>query len=110
MACKKLGPVLLFGLLRETSAGALPAADSLVFNTTPAENNLERTFAAEVLFAQSQIEPARPREGDRQPHLVGRRRCLVLVPPLIRGRFANDPSAQRESFQTVPVSRLIVSQ
>ena len=34
----------------------------------------------------------------------------MLVPPRGRFQFANDPTAHREYFQTVPVSRLIVSQ
>ena len=54
----------------------------LVFNTTPPTNDLRGTLEAQVLFAQSQIIPARPREGDHQPHLIGRRTCLLLVRPL----------------------------
>ena len=34
----------------------------------------------------------------------------MLVPPRGQFAFANDPTAQREYFQTVPVSRMIVSQ
>jgi hypothetical protein len=43
---------------------------------------LQGTLAAEVKFAQSQILPARPREGDPQPHLTAQRKSLLLVRPL----------------------------
>lgn len=82
MTCRKLASVLVIGLLSETCTGVLSANDVIVFNTTRPENHLQGTFAAEVLFAQSQIVPSRPREGDRQPHLMSRRRCLVMVRPL----------------------------
>ncbi len=68
-------------------AGALVAAQStepLVFNTTAPTNVLRGTFEADVQFAQSQIIDARPRAGDVQPHLVGRRAALLLVRPLER--------------------------
>ena len=42
------------------------AAPQLVFNTTRPINHLEGSLEAQVLFAQSQILPARPREGDVQ--------------------------------------------
>ncbi len=58
------------------------AVERLVFNTTTPTNDLQGSLAARVQFAQSQIIPARPREGDHQPHLVGYRKCLLLVKPL----------------------------
>jgi hypothetical protein len=65
---------------------AVRSADrTLVFNTTAPTNDLQGTLAAQVLFAQSQVIPAHPREGDNQPHLVGRRKCLLLVRPLVPG-------------------------
>ena len=74
---------LLATALMFLAAAAAAAADPrLVFNTTEPTNDLQGRLAAQVLFAQSQIIPARPREGDHQPHLIGRRRCLLLVRPL----------------------------
>ena len=58
------------------------AAPQLVFNTTRPINHLEGSLEAQVLFAQSQILPARPREGDVQPHLTSKRKSLLLVRPL----------------------------
>ncbi|MFM8892738.1 MAG: M66 family metalloprotease, partial [Planctomycetia bacterium] len=68
--------------LTAAAAAASAAEPRLVFNTTGPTNDLQGTLAAQVLFAQSQVIPARPREGDHQPHLIGRRRCLLLVRPL----------------------------
>ena len=65
-----------------TLTNSLYAAKTLVFNTTTPTNDLEGSLAAQVLFAQSQIVPAQIRAGDHQPHLVGNRRCLVMVRPL----------------------------
>ena len=65
-----------------TLTNSLYAAKTLVFNTTTPTNDLEGSLAAQVLFAQSQIVPAQIRTGDHQPHLVGNRRCLVMVRPL----------------------------
>jgi hypothetical protein len=64
-----------------TAVGSAQAAP-LVFNSTTPVNDLQGSFAAQISFAQSQIIPARPREGDVQPHLIGKRKCLVLVRPL----------------------------
>ncbi len=68
-----------FGL---SSAVAASAEGSLVFNTTAPTNDLKGSLSAQVLFAQSQVIPARPREGDRQPHLIGLRKALLMVRPL----------------------------
>lgn len=68
-----------------TSSGVMaaePAVERLVFNTTTPTNDLEGALAARVQLAQSQIIPARPRDGDSQPHLIGHRKCLLLVRPL----------------------------
>ncbi len=64
---------------------ALPdcQADSpLVFNSTTPVNDLKGSFAAQVLFAQSQILPSGPREGDNQPYLTSFRKSLIMVRPL----------------------------
>lgn len=58
------------------------AASPLVFNTTVPSNDLQGSLAAQVLFAQSQVLPAHPREGDNQPHLTAQRKSLLLVRPL----------------------------
>ncbi len=63
-------------------SGSLLAAAPLVFNTTTRANDLQGSLAARVQFAQSQIFPAQPREGDTQPHLIGQRKSLLLVQPL----------------------------
>jgi Peptidase M66/ToxR activated gene A lipoprotein domain len=64
--------------------GAAQSAEPLVFNTNPPGNVLQGGFEAGVQFAQSQIMDARPRAGDRQPHLIGRRAALMIVRPLRR--------------------------
>ncbi|MFM7844993.1 MAG: M66 family metalloprotease [Planctomycetota bacterium] len=82
MLTKQLGGFLTLALLL-IPCSAVSAADStLVFNTIAPTNDLQGNLAAQVLFAQSQIIPARPRSGDHQPHLIGRRKCLFLVRPL----------------------------
>lgn len=58
------------------------SADPIVFNAAPPVNDLQGSLRAQVQFAQSQIIPARPREGDRQPRLIGHRKTLLLVNPL----------------------------
>lgn len=60
----------------------IQAADALVFNSTQPTNDLVGSLEAQVLFAQSQIIPARPRPDDKQPHLIGNRKTLLLVRPL----------------------------
>lgn len=69
-------------LLSSFPISGAQAATPLVFNTTPPTNDLQGSLGAQVLFAQSQVIPTRPREGDGQPHLVGLRRSLVMVRPL----------------------------
>ena len=66
----------------QSGSEATSALPPIVFNRTAPINDLQGTLAAEVKFAQSQILPARPREGDNQPHLTGRRKTLLLVRPL----------------------------
>lgn len=61
---------------------SLLAATPLIFNTTAPVNDLEGSLQAQILFAQSQIISPRPREGDVQPHLVSKRKCLLIVRPL----------------------------
>ncbi len=61
---------------------SVQAIPPLVFNTTTPVNDLKGTLAAEVKFAQSQILPAHPREGDNQPHLTASRKTLLLVRPV----------------------------
>ncbi len=72
----------IFGLSQGASAAPTAAEESLVFNTTAPTNDLKGSLSAQVLFAQSQVIPARPREGDRQPHLIGLRKALLMVRPL----------------------------
>ena len=43
---------------------SVQAAPQLIFSTTRPINHLEGSLEAQVLFAQSQVLPARPREGD----------------------------------------------
>ena len=78
---------VLIGLLiaghSPSSLSAAGAAESaLVFNTTAPKNDLKGDFEAQVLFAQSQIIPSRPREDDRQPRLISLRKALLMVRPL----------------------------
>lgn len=61
--------------------GAEPAP-VLVFNATTPTNDLKGSLEAQVLLGQSQIIPARPQAGDRQPRLVSLRKTLLLVRPL----------------------------
>ncbi|WP_368163681.1 M66 family metalloprotease [Aeromonas sp. R6-2] len=62
---------------------SLPAAATpLLFNDTRGPNDLVGSLAARVQFAQSQILPAHPGEGDRQPTLTALRKSLLLVQPL----------------------------
>lgn len=66
-----------------SSSFAAPAAEgAMVFNTTVPKNDLKGSFEAQVLFAQSQVIPARPREDDRQPRLISLRKALVMVRPV----------------------------
>lgn len=54
----------------------------LYFNITQPVNDLVGSLAARVQFAQSQIIPSHPKEGDRQPILTSERKSLLLVQPL----------------------------
>ena len=55
------------------------ANPEFVFNSTKITNDLVGDLSAQVLFAQSQIIPSRPRDDDRQPHLVSLRKTLIMV-------------------------------
>jgi hypothetical protein len=55
------------------------ANPEFVFNSTKITNDLIGDLSAQVLFAQSQIIPSRPRDDDRQPHLVSLRKTLIMV-------------------------------
>ena len=79
MPCVKRVCLLIGGLLWAAATAALAADTTLVFHTTTPTNNLQGSLAAEVLFAQSQVVPARRRAEDHQPHLIGHRTCLVMV-------------------------------
>ena len=74
--------LLLVVFLYGSSLATLSAGEAIVFDSTTPTNDLTGSLAAEVRFAQSQILPAKVRAGDRQPHLTGHRKCLVLVRPL----------------------------
>ena len=85
MMTKHLLPIvglMAAALLHGPASAPLHAASSLIFNSTPPTNDLKGSLAAQVLFAQSQILPARPREGDNQPHLTSLRKSLLLVRPV----------------------------
>ncbi len=79
---KKLAGVIAAALLWAPIVAADPADQPLVFNTTTPTNDLKGSLAARVQFAQSQIVPSHPAKGDNQPHLIGYRKCLLLVRPL----------------------------
>ncbi len=59
--------VILAATMLVSSSRADSATERLVFNTTTPANDLQGALAARVQFAQSQIIPARPREGDHNP-------------------------------------------
>lgn len=75
-------PSFAFTTLLVAGSLSLSMAAPLVFNGTPPANDLQGQFEARIQFAQSQIVPAHPKEGDRQPHLIGNRDALLLVRPL----------------------------
>lgn len=77
-----LARVISAVLLWTSWSVATAAAGPLVFNTTAPVNDLKGSLEARVQFAQSQIVPSHPQPGDHQPHLIGRRKCLLLVKPL----------------------------
>ena len=54
----------------------------LVFNSFAPKNDLSGSFSAQVKFAQSQVIPSHPKEGERQPTLTSLRKSLLLVQPL----------------------------
>ena len=74
--------LLIATLLHLPLRGQVSTGKQLVFNTTQPVNDLEGTLAAQVLFAQSQVISAHPREDDVQPHLVSKRKSLLMVRPL----------------------------
>ena len=76
-----LAGLLLAGHLPPAVVAAASSESALVFNTTAPSNDLKGDFEAQVLFAQSQVIPARPRDDDRQPRLVGLRKALLMVRP-----------------------------
>ncbi|MEY5025199.1 MAG: hypothetical protein RLZZ244_727, partial [Verrucomicrobiota bacterium] len=73
--------ISLLSLLFPPLPGSLHGASAQVFNSNPPVNDLKGSLEAQVLFAQSQIIPARPREGDTHPHLTSLRKTLLLVRP-----------------------------
>lgn len=54
----------------------------LIFNSSAPKNDLVGSLEARVQFAQSQIIPAYPKKGERQPTLISQRKTLLLVQPL----------------------------
>lgn len=81
MSRRLLASVSLACVLAIADASATPEG-SLVFNATAPTDDLKGNLPAQVLFAQSQVIPAHVRAGDRQPHLIGLRKTLLLVRPL----------------------------
>ena len=70
-------------IMASLATGTLSATTApLVFNATTPQSDLAGSLAARVQFAQSQILPAHPKEGDRQPALTSLRKSLLLVQPL----------------------------
>jgi hypothetical protein len=94
--------LLLACLQPNGSLTSTDAADELVFNDTLPTNDLTGTLEAQVLFAQSQIIPSRPRPGDKQPHLIGLRKALLLVRPL----SADDSTALSVTVRNAQGDRL----
>lgn len=100
MKLKYLSCIILASL--PMGAFSVTAADNnsaIYFNTTQPVNDLKGSLAAEVKFAQSQILPAHPKEGESQPHLTSLRKSLLLVRPVkaddktpvqVEARDAND--------------------
>ena len=84
-----LAGLLATGLSSGLSAAPTAAEPALVFNATLPKNDLKGSFAAQVLFAQSQVIPSHPREDDRQPRLISLRKTLVMVRP-VRSGFGAD--------------------
>ena len=74
--------LLVAGQFSSSFAAPAPSESALVFNTTVPKNDLRGDFQAQVLFAQSQVIPSRPREDDRQPRLISQRKALLMVRPL----------------------------
>ena len=74
--------LVLSALALAAASRSAPAAEpDLVFNATTPTNDLKGDLSAQVLFAQSQVIPARPRADDRQPRLVSFRKTMVMVRP-----------------------------
>lgn len=82
MFSKKLAGAITAALVWVPGLAAYPADKPLVFNTTAPTNDLKGSLAARVQFAQSQVVPSHLPKGDNQPHLIGYRKCLLLVRPL----------------------------
>jgi hypothetical protein len=90
-----------------SSLSAAGAAESaLVFNTTVPKNDLRGDFEAQVLFAQSQVIPSRPREDDRQPRLISLRKALLMVRPLRADATAISVTALDASGKELGVLKL----
>lgn len=72
--------------ISKTTTATLPVSANqtapLIFNSSAPKNDLVGSLAARVQFAQSQIIPAHPKKGDRQPTLTSLRKSLLLVQPL----------------------------
>ena len=86
MFTKKLVSLIAISIIGGPLAAVFAVDKTLIFNTITPINDLKGSLAAQVYFAQSQIVPARLSEGDTQPHLIGHRKCLVLVRPLNTNR------------------------
>ena len=82
MFANKFAVVITLACIGAPLLTAQAAGKPLVFNTTPPTNDLKGDLAADVRFAQSQILSPNPQKGDNQPHLIGRRKTLLLVRPL----------------------------
>ncbi len=101
-----LAGLLVAGHFPSSIAAPGDAESALVFNTTVPKNDLRGDFEAQVLFAQSQIIPARPREDDRQPRLISLRKALLMVRPLRADATAISVTAVDASGKELGVLKL----
>jgi hypothetical protein len=73
-------PCLILAAASLSAATPAVAAEPVTtFNTTAPTDDLKGNLPAQVLFAQSRSFRRAVREGDRQPHLIGSRKTLLMV-------------------------------
>lgn len=82
MKLKCLAVLILASIAVNPLSASANQTSPLIFNPFSPKNDLIGSLEAQVKFAQSQILPAHPTEGDRQPILTSLRKSLLLVQPL----------------------------